>query len=386
MRRLAPAVLVLLGLSLTSSAALAQRVELYGSLDGEGASSIPRHHLGDPRYLVLGDLLRTDGRARFHVLDLTTRKIMEVPVSLQQLDRKFGRVDARYGPASPEGDLVVYSSEQFGLLVRDDLLASPRRTWYAKVDAHTGVIIRSKRLADVVDGERLELIGTDAASDTAWMWLARPGRAGMTEVILQRLDLKTLTVSDAASVTMPTKVRQSKMYDHLSVHASRDYTQFAIVEYHESRFPTSPAAQVHFIDATTGSSFAVPAPTTAYGVAFSGPYAFLGSSDTGKIARVDLAAQRIDKTVAGPAFLHHLVLSADGKKLYAFASSRNYDVYDAPTLARRTTVAHARGISSAMEQLFGGGVASSDGQFFLVARALTKGGSRTGYVIGQLTN
>ena len=58
-------------------------------------------------------------------------------------------------------------------------------------------------------------------------------------------------------------------------------------------------------------------------VAFSadGRYAYLGSAQRGTISRIDIAAARIDKQVAGPRFLHHLVISPSGTKLFALASS-----------------------------------------------------------------
>jgi DNA-binding beta-propeller fold protein YncE len=127
---------------------------------------------------------------------------------------------------------------------------------------------------------------------------------------------------------------------------------------------------VYLIDGATGASFAVPAPPTVYGVAFApdGRYAYLGSAQRGTISRVDLAAQKIDKQVAAPRFLHHLVVSPGGK-LFALATSSAYAVYDLPDLKARTDATHPAGVAPAMAQLSGNGVASLDGGWFVAPDA-----------------
>jgi DNA-binding beta-propeller fold protein YncE len=154
------------------------------------------------------------------------------------------------------------------------------------------------------------------------------------------------------------------------VHAAADFSRFAIVEYVEDGVGMAPG-QVYVVDPAAGASFSVPAPPAAYGVAFSpdGKYIYLGSAQRGTISRIDIAAGRIDKQVTGPRFLHHLVISPTGARLFALASSSSYAVYDLPDLRARSDAAHPPGVAPAMVELHGHGVASLDGAFFVAPDA-----------------
>src|SRR5262249_26124297 len=138
------------------------------------------------------------------------------------------------------------------------------------------------------------------------------------------------------------------------VHAAADFSRFAIVEYVEDGVGMAPG-QVYIADPAAGTSFAVPAPPAAYGVAFSpdGRYVYLGSAQRGTISRVATAAGRIDKQVSAPRSLHHLVISSSGTRLFALASSNTYAVYDLPDLKARTDATPPAGVAPAMVELHG---------------------------------
>src|SRR5262249_43517867 len=82
---------------------------------------------------------------------------------------------------------------------------------------------------------------------------------------------------------------------------SPDFSRFAVVEYAEDNVGLAPG-HIYIGDPAGDSSFAVPAPPAAYGVAFapSGRYIYVGSAQRGTISRIDVSAGKIDKTVPGP--------------------------------------------------------------------------------------
>jgi DNA-binding beta-propeller fold protein YncE len=146
---------------------------------------------------------------------------------------------------------------------------------------------------------------------------------------------------------------------------------------------------VRVVERATGATFEVPAPPAAYGVAFApdGKYLYLGSSQRGTVTRIDLAARKIDKQVAGPRFLHHLVIAPNGRTLYALASSSMYSVYDLPDLKARTEHAHPSDLAPAMAQLSGHGMASADGAYFVAPDVDTaQHGDTRGYVIARFAD
>jgi len=103
-----------------------------------------------------------------------------------------------------------------------------------------------------------------------------------------------------------------------------------------------------------------------------GKYVYLASSRTGIIARVDLAAQKIDRKVAGPTLTHHAIVSPNGNKLFVIGSSNKYTVYDLPNLDHRADLSHAPDVAPAAKQLFGGGMGSLDDRFFVMRDAMHK--------------
>ena len=367
--RLVPALVTALAFGLGSvaaPAAAAQRVELAGRVTAS-RTVLSQRRVGEARYIALSDLFYRDREAVVEVLDLTTRSVIQVAARRTALEHRFG-VSRGGSVAVPQGDVVVYRDGVVGLALASAAVVSPRRYWYAELDARTGKLLRVADLAALRDGEQLEVIGADVDGGSAWFAITRLGTHGRS-LVLRRLDLGTLEQQDEQRVALAP--RPEGGHEHaVRVHAAADFSRFAIVEYVEDGVGMAPG-HVYVVDPVSGGSFSVAAPAAAYGVAFSadGRYIYVGSAQRGTISRIDVAAGRIDKQVAGPRFLHHLVISPSGKKLFALASSSSYAVYDLPDLQARSDATHPPGVAPAMAELHGNGCASLDGAYFVAPEA-----------------
>ena len=364
--------------------ARAQNIEYVGTAVAH-TSPASLYRVGDARYLTLTELLYDGATARVDVLDLTSQAVAHVEVARATLANKFGRFDAALNRTQPpDGVLAVYEPTRAGLYLSDDLIQPTRRHWYVEVDGH-GTITRTATLGATSSDTEVHLIGTDLAHDAVWFTFERFGgpwdksfkrAAGPSEIAFRRLDLKTLKLADVVSVALPARKMKSGYEDQVMVHAADDFSRFAVVEYDEPEFHTSPAASVFFVDPDRATSFSVPAVDTTYGVAFAhdGKNAYLVGAGSGTVARVDLAKQAIDKRVKGPKLIHHAVVSADDSRLYVLGSSKSYVVFDLPTLRAREYT-HAKQVAPAAAELFGGGVISLDDRYFVLQQALPPGPS-----------
>jgi hypothetical protein len=351
-------------LSLASPAAASGRVELAGHVTAS-RTVLGQRRVGEARYVALSDLFYRDRSAFVEVLDLATQSVVQVQIKRSLLERRFG-VPRGGTVAVPQGDVVSYRDGVVGLALAEPASGRSRRYWYAELDARTGKLVRSAVLGTLRDGEQLEVIGATAAGDAAWFAKTELAGRGRT-LVLRRFDLGSLEARDEQRIALSVRAATPATEHAVRVHAAADFTRFAIIEYVEDGVRMAPG-RVYITDPTTGTSFAVPAPPTAYGVAFApdGRYVYLGSAQLGTISRIDVAAQRIDKQVAAPRYIHHLVVSASGTRLFALASSTMYAVYDLPDLKARSDASHAAGVAPAMVQLSGNGVASLDSTFFVV--------------------
>lgn len=366
-------------------AATAQRIELAGKVTAS-RTVLSQRRVGEARYIALSDLFYRDRAAVVEVLDLATRSVIQVEARRTLFERRFG-VSRGGSVAVPQGDVVMYRDGVVGLALASAAVITPRRYWYAELDARTGKLLRVADLAALRDGEQLEVIGADMYAGAAWFAVTRLGPHGRS-LVLRRLDLGSLEQQDEQRVALPARA-ESRGHEHsVTVHAAADFSRFAIVEYAEDGVGMAPG-HVYVVDPVAGTSFAVAAPPAAYGVAFSadGRHIYLGSAQRGTISRIDVAGGRIDKQVAGPRFLHHLVISPSGKKLFALASSSSYAVYDLPDLQARSDATHPAGLAAAMAELHGNGVASLDGAYFVAPEAedprKPHAGDR-GYLIARL--
>jgi len=346
-----------------SSPAVAQRVELAGRVTAS-RTVLAQRRVGEARYVAISDLFYQDRNAILEVLDLATLSVVQVTAKRATLERRFGH--AHDGVVSvPQGDVVLYRDGIIGVALSEASAGATRHYWYAELDAQTGKLVRSTELATLRTGDQLQVVGADAAGTAAWFAITEARPRGRT-VMLRRLDLGSLERRDEQRIALGPRATHGR--DHaVTVHASADFGRFAVIEYVEDGVKMAPG-QVYIADPAAGTTFSVPAPPTSYGVAFSpdARYVYLGSAQRATISRIDVAAGRIDKQVAGPRNLHHLVISASGTKLFAFATSSSYAVYDLPDLKARTDATHPAGIAPAMIELHGEGIASLDGTFFVV--------------------
>jgi DNA-binding beta-propeller fold protein YncE len=367
MRPIVLALAVLLGALAPSTAAAAQRVELAGKVTAS-RTVLTQRRVGEARYVAISDLFYRDGRAVVEVLDLESQTVMQVTTKRSMLERRFGV--ARNGTiAPPLAEVVLYREGVVGLAVSSSSRGGFQRYSYAELDARSGKLVRTAELAMLRDGEHVAVVGADVAGDAAWFAITEV-TARRRSLVMRRLDLRSLETTDEHRLTLPARAAPSGREHAVRVHAAADFARFAVVEYAEDGARMAPG-RVYIIDAVAGPSCTVPAPPTAYGVAFSsdGRFVYLGSSQRGTISRVDLSMCRVDKQVAGPRYLHHLVVSRSGTKLFAFASSSSYAVFDLPDLKARVDAAHPAGVAAAMAELHGDGIASLDGAFFVVPEA-----------------
>lgn len=351
----------------TPALAHAQRVELAGRVTAS-RTVLAQRRVGEPRYVAISDLFYRDQLAIAEVLDLATQSVVQVKAKRATFEKKFGaRRNGMVIP--PQAEVVLYRDGVAGLAVSEASDGDERRYWYVELDARTGRLIRSADLAMLGAGNQLAIVGADPTGAEAWFAITEVvGRR--RSVVLRRLDLATLAVHDEQRIALVPRKAAADASHAVAVHAASDFSQFAIVEYVENDVGMSPG-RVYVVDPAAGTSFDVPAPPTAYGVAFSpdNRFVYLGSAQLGTITRIDVAGRKIDKQVAGPHYVHHLVISPGGNKLFALASSDHYAVYDLPDLKQRSDATHPSGVAPAMVELHGNGVASLDGAFFVLPDA-----------------
>ena len=360
----------------------AARIEAVNTVtEGPGGMPLLRA-VGDPRYLGLTTLHDDGARTSFEVLDLTAPAVVH-------LTTRSVALKLATGTSNLEGEVVSYAPERAGLHLTDGQLERAPHHWYVELDPRTGRLGRTISLGSFDDTTELAVIGTDATHDVLWFYLTTYGEHlrsdyahahGPEHLKLERLDLSTLVVTEVMTIDLPARELKSGYEDRLMVHAAADFSHFAVAEYDERAFKTQPAGRVYLIDPAKQTSFSVPALDTTYGAAFSGngKYAYLGSSQLGTIARVDLAKQKIDRTVNGPLLTHDLVISPDGSKLFVIGSSPSYTTFDLPGLGNRTSRRHTAAIAPGAAQLFGGGAPSIDGKYYVLpgARTLKAGAFR----------
>jgi hypothetical protein len=378
------ALAIVLGALALPGPAAAQRIELAARVTAS-RTVLAQRRVGEPRYLAISDLFYRDRSALLEVLDLATRTVIQVTTRRALLEKRFGA--GRVAGAPPQGEVVVFRGNVAGLALAETATGA-RRFWYVELDAITGAVLRTASLAMIEDGEQLAVVGADAGGDAAWFAITERAARGRA-LVLRRLDLHTFAMRDALRIPLPLRAAGRDREHGVHVVAAADFSQFAVVEYVEDGVQMAPG-HIYIADPAAGTSFAVAAPAAAYGIAFSGDgkYIYIGSAQRGTISRIDVAARRIDKQVAAPHNLHHLVISPHGTKLFAFASSNAYAVYDLPDLKARSDAPHPTGLAAAMTQLYGNGIASLDGAFFVVPDAEDRSRPAPGraYLVARLVD
>jgi hypothetical protein len=347
-------------------------IELVKKVGYTNDGTVRLRDVGDPRYMAVTAMSRTGRDGAIDVLDLATGTVHHVETPMRALAHAVGT-------AKLEAEVVSYTPAKIGLHVADGILELAPHHWFVELDVQTGKVLRQAELGAFNDDVEVTFIATDGARDAAWFSVAQFGETfathsrGPKSLVLRRLDLDTLAVTDPMTVALPARKVKSGYEDRLMFHYAPDYSWFTVAEYDERAFGTKPTAQVYFIDPEHKKTFAVPALDTTYGVAFSrdGAYAYLGSSQLGTIARVDIAKQKIDKTTTGPRLTHDLAISPDGSKLFVIGSSRTYGELALPKLGGSTARKHDPEVAPGAEQLFGGGHVSSDGKYYVLRQAMT---------------
>jgi len=376
-----------LGALALPSHAHAQHVELAGRVTAS-RTVLAQRRVGEARYIAISDLFYRDRSAYLEVLDLATQTVVQVRAKRSLLERRFtASRDASAG--LPQAEIAAFRDGVIGLAVTEGATSKSHRVWYAELEARSGKLLRSVYLATIGEDEQLQIVGADAGGGSVWFAITERAGRGRA-VVLSRLDLASLETHDEQRIALAPRARRGSHEHAVQVHAAADFSRFAIVEYVEDGVQMAPG-QIYIATPAARTVLAVPAPPTTYGVAFSadGKYVYLGSAQRGTISRVDLGTGRIDKQVAAPRNLHHLVISAGGTKLFALATSSTYAVYDLPDLKARSDAAHPAGIALAMGALHGDGIASLDGAFFVVPdsedRRKPAAADRT-YVIARLVD
>lgn len=346
-----------LGVLALASPAHAQRVELAGRVSAS-RTVLAQRCVGEPRYIAISDLFYRDKSAFMEVLDLATQTVVPIKAKRALFERKFGGGPGRV----PLAEIAMYRDGVVGLAVTEP--GTGHRVWYAELDARNGKLMRSVYLASAGDDGVVQVVGAEPTGTAVWFAITERAPRGRT-VTLLRLDLLSLETHEEQRLALAPRARRGAREHSVTVHAAPDFSRFAVVEYVEDGVGMAPG-QVFIIDPIANTAFGVPAPATTYGVAFSpdGKYVYLGSAQRATISRVDVAAGRIDKQVAAPRNLHHLVITPSGTKMFALATSSSYAIYDLADM-KRTDATHPTGFASAMANLHGEGIASLDGGYFV---------------------
>ncbi|MCC6807757.1 MAG: hypothetical protein IT381_10055 [Deltaproteobacteria bacterium] len=143
--------------------------------------------------------------------------------------------------------------------------------------------------------------------------------AGRWYVELQTKSTKTVTL---VSIDPATRKR-SDVWSTVGLRGamwkiSSDGSQVAVAEYQELSALLDPPARLFVIDVKSGASFDVPAPVSAYGIAFVPGAVLVGSNEAGTIQRIDLAAKAISEVAKGHKGIQRFELLPGGKTLLVF--------------------------------------------------------------------
>jgi hypothetical protein len=246
--------------------------------------------------------------------------------------------------------------------------------WYVAVDTTTNKVKRTARIASSTPNDELHVLGFDAKRDAVWFWVehfagprdphdfTRPSSS--SSITLRRLDLATLAASDITTMALTSRPQRNlPMEDERFVHASADYTRFAVIDYWEDPHPLSPPAEVVVADTQAGATFTVTAPPVTYAATFAPDgHLYLSSEQTGKLVRVDVAAHKVDRTVNGPKSSHTLLVTPDGAHLIVASTSRRFVAFDLPSLSAQE-YAHDPDDADAFGRLSSDVGVSADGKF-----------------------
>jgi hypothetical protein len=362
-----------------ATTAYAQQVDYVGRVQADPLAGGQVMNAIGNRYIAVTPLLwggSSLDSAYVEVVDVSTQKVERIALPSKLLEADYRGF---------EGRLVNLDASTVGMWLSGDTLQPTQKHWYVELDRNTGARKRAVMFGELDDHSVIELLGTDVAGGALWFSIMRFAdgvgtglyswhAAGPVDVVFRRVDLKTLKTSDPAIQKLPARVMKSGYEDYITMHHAADFSRFALVEYDEDGLNPTPPARVYVIDPHKGTSWSVPAMDTTYGVAFSrdGRYLFLASNQKGKLARVDLAAMRIDKTIQIPLYTGQAIISPNGSSLFVLANSDRYTTYDL-ALGRPQALAHAAQAARAFAEFGGVGCGTPDGKYFVLEDAIPPG-------------
>jgi hypothetical protein len=346
----------------------AQRLDTFVELSTDASVIAPRA-IG-ASYMAMSELGCPAGEpCSVDVLDVRTSSVVSIDVPREPMQRRFAPNDT----IPPAGTLVSYDGNHAGFLFEDRLGADHVQA-FAELDVHRAKLGRSIRIAQ--GNAETRVIGTH--DGVVWFGVAiydGPRRPDLhyahdnqaRQFVIRTLDLATLRVRDVAAVDLPHRPEHSSLDEEMTVQHSADYSHVAVFEYWESVAPLSPPGRGFVIDTDSGTAFSVEVPPVVYASAFSpdGRFLYCSSDETGALVRIDLAAQRIERTVRGPKHTGNAAITADGKSLLLFSSpAKTYVAFDLDSLTAQELKLPA-GLAPAFE-LIGAAALSDDGAHLLV--------------------
>jgi hypothetical protein len=254
----------------------------------------------------------------YQLLDFEQRKVIDVPVPLNELPKSHLDV---LGRANPSATFVHYDGQVTSLTFGATRDSKPVATYLGQYDH------RTKRFSDLVllapkdDTHYFHDVGFDPIDThlyyaTAVNPAGNVTKSGFTSLELARLELKTRAIDWTMKVDFPKRVKPLQLTQKVF---SPDGSKLALVEYNdqgnERAHPAKPVQQVLVIDIASKQVDAYPAPLSAYGVFFTrdNRYLLLGSNELGKIVRIDLEKKKVDATVQGMKRIHHFLPTPSGK-------------------------------------------------------------------------
>ena len=279
------------------------------------------------RFLKLGMEWERDAqkrllRPRFKLLDLTTRRAVEVVVPLDAFPAGHREL---LGPAPPP-ELVHHDGETTTMVFKQSKDSRPVAAWLCQYDHRQGRFSGLVKVADLGGARYLQPIGFDPPERYFYfaVEIYPPGDAPKTGPVtleLSRVALRGLARDWEMTLELPRRQRPLGLRER---HFSPDGTRLALVEHNERSYPAAtPPQRVYVIDLAARRVDTYPAPFTAYGVTFSrdARYLLLGSNDVGELSRIDLASGKIDRRLRGHRLVQRFVLSPSGRSFLLFSNT-----------------------------------------------------------------
>lgn len=329
---------------------------------------------------------------RYHIIDFQARMALDLrlpfdplytekwaglffagPTWANKADQKFPTFDSWLVALDPDAGTG-------GLLLRDKFEDKQTRAWknrhhYIAFDPKTGELDWSL-LLEQAEGSRaqhhdyyLVSVGPEPGGQRHWfcsMWrIPTSDGKQLARIRLLSVDIQKRAIDfDHRFDTPPSE--NKRVASGLRIDAGPRFRFFSFREYSEKG---DPQARMHVLDTTDKTHFSLPVPPTPYGCAIDrqGHFMAVASNQMGLLTLYDLRAKKQVRQVQCVRKIHKLVLSADDKRLFAFAHGRQAEIRAWPSLKRLERV-QAKKAFSDKEDYFSPEVAvsSADGKIILL--------------------